>query len=855
MNLEQTKTKKGLNVLYIDQPDATAGSVQMWFRAGSALEKKEDFGVAHFLEHMFFKGTKKRPGAKIADEVESFGGELNAFTSFDFTCYYVNCPKSQLSKSVDIILDMVANPQFLQSELIPERGVVLEEFKRSIDSPSQYAFTELQDNFFSGGYKHQILGTEKNIKSFTRDQIVRFRKKYYNKENALFVVAGDLKNRKKITTLIDKFSLPSGQKSVFSPFELKSKKQFSGHLKEVGNTTLQICFEASNYDSKEAVAEELALSLLGHGESSYLGRKLVYETSVANAVHTSPLYMAKNGIYFLRLNFPTENLSQVLKNLEEELKLILKKGIKAEDIEKAKFQGRTSKIYDLETIEAYAFSLGNGFAQNGDIRSENNFIDRQQDVTDQEIKSAMKRILAKTKWFYQIQLPKSENLEKSIGKVSSFDQKLKNSLNKIKDTIKANSPTSEFNKQTQVKTTIPGVKLIHRHSSLSKTFNLQVYIKGGLTEENKNSNGKYNLLTGLLNADTMNKTKDESKFFFESLAATFSSFCGKNAYGLNLSGICEKFNELSNQFFDHLLNSTFNQKDLEFEKLMVKQSLIAQKEDPVRQCFDEVSKIAFGNHPYNMKNMGTLESIESIELNSLKDLHEGNISNQNLLFVYSGPHTVENVTNCISENISNLKKRSSFQKTKIKKYSPLKILNSQLSFDREQTHIFIGKPTKKLESKDTIYFKLIHTYLYGQSSPLFTELRDKKGLCYSVSPVNFNALEGGYFGIYVGCSNGKVKDSITEINRILSKLREEGLSKSNFKKLIKMSVGQFELGLQTNEDYCNTFATPYLHGIGLDYYFKEMEQIKDLQYEDFQNGIKKSLGGKFFQIISGANQE
>ena len=88
------------------------------------------------------------------------------------------------------------------------------------------------------------------------------------------------------------------QKSSFHHLSYKNKKQFSGHLKEVGNTTLQICFQASDYDSREAVAEELALSLLGHGESSYLGRKLVYETNVANSVHSSPLYMAKMEFIF-----------------------------------------------------------------------------------------------------------------------------------------------------------------------------------------------------------------------------------------------------------------------------------------------------------------------------------------------------------------------------------------------------------------------------------------------------------------------------------------------------------------------------------------------------------------------------
>ena len=144
----------------------------------------------------------------------------------------------------------------------------------------------------------KILGTEKNINTFSRDQIISFRKKHYNKQNALFVVAGDMKHKKKITKLIDSFKLPNGDKSQFSPFKLQNKMQFSAHTKEVGNTTLQICFQASDYDSREAVAEELALSLLGHGESSYLGRKLVYETSVANSVHSSPLYMPKMVFIF-----------------------------------------------------------------------------------------------------------------------------------------------------------------------------------------------------------------------------------------------------------------------------------------------------------------------------------------------------------------------------------------------------------------------------------------------------------------------------------------------------------------------------------------------------------------------------
>ena len=149
-----------LKTLFVNWPESSAASIQFWFRAGSALEQKEDFGIAHFLEHMFFKGSEKRPGSKIAKEIESLGGEINAFTSFDYTCYYINVPNKHLKKGVEILLDMVANPKFDKSEIAPERGVVFEELRRSLDNPGQFAFHQLQKKFFKNGYDHPILDTK-----------------------------------------------------------------------------------------------------------------------------------------------------------------------------------------------------------------------------------------------------------------------------------------------------------------------------------------------------------------------------------------------------------------------------------------------------------------------------------------------------------------------------------------------------------------------------------------------------------------------------------------------------------------------------------------------------------------------
>src|SRR5690606_38936569 len=231
MHIEQIRLENGLNTLFINSPGSTAASVQIWFRAGSALEVKEDQGIAHFLEHMFFKGTNTRPGAAIAHEVESFGGEINAFTSFDYTCYYINTPANYLNNTIEILLDMVSNPLFDESELIPERGVVFEEYRRAIDNPGQFNFKEMQKTCFQGGYRHQILGTEKNIKNFNRQQLTRFRNKNYNLSNVMLVVSGDLKERTKTEKIINNSRLPEGEPTKFPKFKLKKPATVNIHHK------------------------------------------------------------------------------------------------------------------------------------------------------------------------------------------------------------------------------------------------------------------------------------------------------------------------------------------------------------------------------------------------------------------------------------------------------------------------------------------------------------------------------------------------------------------------------------------------------------------------------------------------
>ncbi|MEK6623929.1 MAG: pitrilysin family protein, partial [Bdellovibrionota bacterium] len=291
------KLKSGLELILAHSKAQPTVSVQIWFRAGSALEGAENQGIAHFLEHMFFKGTAKRPEGKMTFEVESFGGEINAFTSFDYTCYYINAPKANLMECIDILLDMVSAPLFKEIDLPAEREVVFEEYRRSLDAPKQFGFMKVQEACFPKGYAHPIIGNEGTIKKFTLDQLKTFRENFYNNQNAFLLVAGDVETLEdQIIQLATKFTLPDGHQSEFIHFGLKGTDSINSHQKDVRMANLTWSISSLGHQDPGSEYEDLGLSILGHGDSSRLYTSLVSETGIANNCSTSTMFFKKGGV-------------------------------------------------------------------------------------------------------------------------------------------------------------------------------------------------------------------------------------------------------------------------------------------------------------------------------------------------------------------------------------------------------------------------------------------------------------------------------------------------------------------------------------------------------------------------------
>ncbi|MFN8370827.1 MAG: pitrilysin family protein [Bacteriovoracaceae bacterium] len=857
MKIEQTVLKNSLPVLFINSPGATAATVQIWFRAGSSMEKAEkDFGIAHFLEHMFFKGTNTRPGAKIAKDVESIGGEINAFTSFDYTCYYINTPINHLNNTTSILLDMVSNPEFKNEDLLPEREVVFEEFRRSIDNPHQFNFFEIQKVCFNGTYAHPILGTEQSIKNFSREQLMEFRKNFYNLSNALFVVAGDLtENKDEIIKTIEQYQIPKGPTSQFSKFTLKDKDYCHIHEKDVRMCTITLLTKATSLSEDRAPAEDLAMNCLGHGETSILYKNLVLNATLANGVSASTMFLVDGGFHSIKIACPLENLNKVYNEFLITLKTIAQKGFNNSDVEKIKNQYIASKIYEKESLESYAFSLGQGFAQTGNIYADELFIERIRKTPTSAVNEALIEIL-KQSFSLELQIPKNSkkiNIEKDLNKFFTTLKNFKAKLNPLK---KANHPTlnSKFDSKVQVIELQKGLKLIYRQNTLTPTFVFYAYLKGGIAKETFASNGLYHLISSNLTKGHSSIKYETIKHYLENCSASLHGFTGKNAYGISMHGQSEHFTKLSEHFFGSLLNPDFPEKFITHEKKLIMRALENLKEDPVKLCFKSVNNLMFPNHPYSLNTFGNEKSIKSLKASTVKKAHLKNINTQEMVLTYCGDLDLESLMHTISPFLKSVPLKK-VTKLKAKKYKPQLNKKVFMEFNREQTQIFIGYPAYKFTDDNDLYLKMLTTHLSGQSSELFVEVRDRQGLCYSAQPIHFSALEGGYFGIYMASGFDKTDRAITAINKILTNLAEKGLPKDEFEQIKTMIEGQNQINIQTNEDYANLYSVFVLQNLALDFNHNINQKIKDLSHAKFNAFLKRFLSQKQNVVIVGRKVE
>ena len=363
--------KNGLTIIGEEIPYLKSISLGVWINAGSRIENEKISGVSHFVEHMLFKGTKNRTSKMIASEIDNLGGQINAFTSKECTCYYVKLLNSHIDIGIDILSDMILNSLFDKNDIEKEKLVILEELKMYEDSPEDLAYDLLVENVYKDDtLGMNIIGTEKSLEGIGRDEIIDYFKKYYVPNNSVISICGNFDFEDMINKIEEKFSNWENKEVNIEVEEAKFNSCFIAKNKDTEQVNIAISLEAiPSEDIKEVYALSIINTVFGASISSRLFQKIREEQGLVYSIYSSQSLYKKCGELGIYASMSKENLKRVYEIILDEIKDLKTNYLTQKEISESKEQLKGSYILGLESTSSRMMSIGKSMLLHREVRN------------------------------------------------------------------------------------------------------------------------------------------------------------------------------------------------------------------------------------------------------------------------------------------------------------------------------------------------------------------------------------------------------------------------------------------------------------------------------------------------------
>jgi len=345
----RTVLPNGIRVVTEYMPHVRSVSFGAWFQFGSRDETPEINGLGHFLEHMVFKGTKKRNTAQIAEVLESVGGNLNAFTSKEFTCYYAYILDEHIELAVDVISDLIINASLSEDEVVKEKRVVSEEISSLEDTPDEMIHEYFHQNIFSEHPLSQsILGTRENLGGFDRDILRKYWAARYVGSNLIISAAGNV-DHESLTKLVEKnFDIPSGVPAVRENGRYAQKPRENVHEHNIGQAHICVGNRGVQYSDVNKYALLILHSILGGGMSSRLFQNIREKHGVAYAIFSFTDFYMDTGLFGVYIGVDKANIRRAIELIRKEFDSLIGLGVQKEELERFKSQLKGNLVLGLE---------------------------------------------------------------------------------------------------------------------------------------------------------------------------------------------------------------------------------------------------------------------------------------------------------------------------------------------------------------------------------------------------------------------------------------------------------------------------------------------------------------------------
>jgi len=805
----------GLTVLLCESQLAPVAEIQLWANVGSADERPFESGLAHFHEHMLFKGTKRRAVGAVAGDIEGAGGRINAFTSFDVTCYHATLPSDQLEVGVDVLTDALLHSTFVPEEIDREIEVVLEEIRRSEDSPTQVLGQAVFGECYrEHPYRAPILGTRESVESFSRERVKAFYERWYTPDNLLAVAVGDFDAARLLEQLEAAFDgRPRGnveRSRTQEPPQTERRSVICARPFERVN--MEISYPGVRLRDPDCAVIDLLAFILGNSESSRLNRRVKESEGLVDRIDAYSYTPMDPGMTSVSIGTDADRALDSIAAAVREIERLRIDAVSKEELERARINFLASEHFERESVTGMAQKLGSFQTTADDYREEARYLERIRNATPADLLRAARQHLA----------PERMTVGAVLGEAdaprlddASIDAAIARGL---EQTTRSLAMPAQKAKQREIHSyeMINGAQLYVMPRRSVPVVAARAAFMGGTLAEDESNAGITNFLSSVWLRGTRSHSTADFARVAENLAADVDGFSGRNSLGTTLECPVEALDPTLELFAELLLEPAFDLAEIERERSDTL-AAIERREDRLAQlAYLLFAETHFRKHPYRLASLGSAESVRSFDADLLRAHHARLIRGENMAVAIVGDVDPDSVAARFSAQLTAIPSGGFEAPSPPLEAAPSEIREAELRKDRAQAHLVIGFRGVTISDPDRFTLEVIVQLLAGQGGRLFLELRDRRSLAYTVSANNSEGVAPGHFTVYIATAPEKLDEARAGMFEELEKLLQQAPSDEELERAKRYLIGNHAIGLQRNAAHAGLISLNSLYGLGPD---------------------------------------
>lgn len=777
--VERIVLQNGLTMIFKPDHSEALASVQVWVKSGSIHEGANlGAGLSHYLEHMLFKGTSRRSGREISATVQSHGGYINAYTTFDRTVYYIDLPSEHVEVAIDLLADAVFHSTLPAEEVEREKNVILREIDMGKDDPDQrLGETLFETAFHQHPYRLPIIGHRSVFAAVSRDDLVGYYRARYVPNNTVVTIVGDVDFAAARGWIEKHFGTVPRSKlaPVLVPEEPPPLASRSRHLfEDVEVTRAGLGWQIPGLTHPDAPLLELLAMVLGNGDSAVLWQEVREKARLVHTIDVSSWNPGSVGLFYVSFTCDGDKREAATRAILSTIRDTIHAGFATARIRKAIRQLVVGEINTRKTMSGQASRLGSAEVVVGDLAFAREYFNRLREVT-----SASLVRIAKT------YLVPSRLTSVSLNPLTGGQAKAKATSTPLTRAVFEELRLAN------------GARLLWQKESRLPNVHLRLIVRGGLMHEPAGKQGASALLATLLTKDAGKYSAAAVAQRIERVGGSFSAFAGNNVLSLSLECLPPDFDLALDVLRNAVLEPRFKAATFGIEQDSQLAELKQDMDDVVTYARKSLRRRFFGAHPLALDSHGSIEGVTATTTRTLKDLFERLFVAGNVVFALSGDFRPRTAIPKIERLLASFPKRPvpSPEPTFLDADSVGDFVEVQ---PREQAVVFQGFPGPGVLSPDFYVGDVADEVFSGMASTLFERVREEKGLAYFVRSSRVMGINTGLFSFFAGTAPAHAEEVLAEFDREIKRVAAGGVGEAELKRCQVRIKAAKRQSMQTN---------------------------------------------------------